>query len=147
MVITLELSQFEGRFRRPFVAVWIEDQQKNTVKTIALWFNKPRWLPDLKSWYSKNFGRYNSVENGIATISSATRPPGAYTLKWDMKDDQGKPVAPVKYTVNIEAAREHGTYQIIRQEIDCGNKAQSIIMKGNIEIASASLDYKKTGGK
>lgn len=145
LTINLELNTFEGRFRRPFVAVWVENSNKETVRTLALWFNKPKWLPDLKSWYHKNYSMYNTADLTMSTISSATRPPGAYALKWDMKDDKGNTVPPGKYTVYIEAAREHGTYQIIRQEIECKNKSQVISLKGNVEIASASLEYKKIG--
>lgn len=143
LTINLELSKFEGRFRRPFVAIWIENSNKETVRTLALWFNKPKWLPDLKSWYSKNYASYNTSQSDITTISSATRPPGEYALKWDMKDDKGNVVPPGKYTVYIEAAREHGTYQLIKQEIDCRNKSQIIKLKGNVEIMAASLEYKK----
>lgn len=145
LTVNLELNTFEGRFRRPFVAVWIENSKKETVRTIALWFNKPKWLPDLKSWYHKNYSMYNSADLSMSSISSATRPPGAYALKWDMKDDKGNPVPPGKYTVFIEAAREHGTYQIIKQEIECKNKSQVITLKGNVEIAAASLEYTKNG--
>ena len=125
------------------MAIWIENSNKETVKNLALWFNKPKWLPDLKSWYLKNYASYNTGQSDLSTISSATRPPGEYALKWDMKDDKGNSVPPGKYTVYIEAAREHGTYQLIKQEIDCRNKAQSIQIKGNVEIAAASLEYKK----
>ncbi len=145
LTVNLELNTFEGRFRRPFVAVWIENSKKETVRTIALRFNKPKWLPDLKSWYHKNYSMYNSADLSMSSISSATRPPGAYALKWDMKDDKGNPVPPGKYTVFIEAAREHGTYQIIKQEIECKNKSQVITLKGNVEIAAASLEYTKNG--
>jgi FAD:protein FMN transferase len=142
LTINLELSKFEGRFRRPFVAIWIENSNKETVRTLALWFNKPKWLPDLKSWYNKNYTTYNTSQSDISTISSATRPPGEYAMKWDMKDDKGNVVPPGKYTVYIEAAREHGTYQLIKQEIDCRNKSQIIKMKGNVEIVAASLEFK-----
>ena len=54
----------------------------------------------------------------LGSVSSATRAPGRYTFKWDMKDEQGKPVKPGTYTVCIEAAREHGTYQLMRQPMD-----------------------------
>ena len=72
---------------------------------------------------------------------SATRPPGKYTLKWDGKDDNGKPVKPGTYTVVIEAAREHGTYQILRQEMEFTGTPKQIDLKGGTEIAAASLDY------
>ncbi|MEY4661442.1 MAG: hypothetical protein RLZZ42_1394, partial [Bacteroidota bacterium] len=141
--INFELARFEVRFRRPFVAVWVEDSKKNTVKTLALWYNKPRWLPDLKEWYRKNNGKYSPETKDIATISSATRPPGSYILKWDGKDEEGKNVAADTYTIYIEAAREHGTYQLIKQEVVCKGKAQEWVLKGNEEISAATVSYKK----
>ena len=75
--------------------------------------------------------------------TSATRPPGKYTLKWDGKDNAGKLVKPGKYTVVIEASREHGTYQVIRQEMDFSGVPKQINLTGNVEIESATLDYRK----
>jgi len=143
LTLSFELARFEGRFRRPFVAVWVEDSKKNTVKTLALWYNKPRWLPDLKMWFRKNDGKYTPETKDIATISSATRPPGSYLLKWDGKDEEGKYVAADTYTIYIEAAREHGTYQLMKQEVFCTGKAQEWVIKGNEEVSSASVSYKK----
>ena len=36
LVINLELAKFEGRFRRPFVAVWIEDEEGQPVRRLAV---------------------------------------------------------------------------------------------------------------
>ncbi len=131
--------------RRPYVAVWVEDADHFPVRTIALWFQKPRWLPDLKSWYHSDQVRNLAEGTDLSTtVSSATRSPGKYTLRWDGKDNAGKPVKPGKYTVFIEAAREHGTYGLMKQEIDWdGKNAAQFTLPGNTEIASASLDYGK----
>lgn len=142
MNIELELARFEGRFRRPFVAVWIENKNKESVRTVALWYNKPRWLPDLKRWYSKN----QSVMDDIAamgSVSSATRSAGQYKLVWDGLDDKGKAVPSGTYTVYIEAAREHGTYQLIKQDIEWNGKPKHVDLKGGVEITSASIDITK----
>ncbi len=143
LAINLELAKFEGRFRRPFVAVWVEDEDRNPVRNIALWYNKPRWLHELKTWYNNT-----RQQEGFdpASIASATRSPGAYTLKWDGKDDKGQFVKAGKYTVVIEVAREHGTYQIMRKEMNFNAKAKQETLESNVEISAASLDYhKKTG--
>ncbi|MBP6824429.1 MAG: DUF2271 domain-containing protein [Acidobacteria bacterium] len=147
LVINFELARIEGMgYRRPYVAVWIEDKDKFPVRTIALWYQKPRWLPDLKSWSRGD--RMRSMAEGsdlASSVSSATRAPGKYTLKWDGKDNKGKLVKPGKYTVFIEAAREHGTYQLMRQEIDFNGAPKQFNLTGNVEIASGSLDYRKKG--
>ncbi len=134
----------DARYRRPYVAVWIEDKDKFPVRTLAVWTQKPRWLPDLKAWYRGD--RLRALAEGTeitASLSSATRPPGRYSLKWDLKDGAGKPVQPGRYAVCIEAAREHGTYQIIRQEMDFSGVARQLTLPGSVEIESASLDYHK----
>lgn len=143
--VSLELSRFDGQpYRRPFVAVWIEDQDHFPVRTLALWYDKTRWLPDLKQWYRGERLRSMAEGNDITTsVSSATRPPGKYNLKWDGKDQAGKPVKAGKYTVCIEAAREHGTYQVMRQEMDFNGTARQAQLPGNVEIAGATLDYRK----
>jgi len=142
LTIELELARFEGRFRRPFVAVWIEDKKKESVRNLAVWYNKSRWLPDLKRWYSKN--QPGKMNPGVMeSISSATRSAGKYTLTWDGLDEQGKPVPSGKYTIYIEAAREHGTYQLLKQEVEWNGKPKHLNLAGGIEITAASLDYHK----
>jgi len=147
--IDLEINlQKEGFAKRPYVAVWVEDENHAPVRTIAIWHERDRYLPELKSWYLKYRDLYNADKNTLGTVSSATRSAGKYTLKWDGDDDRGNPVKPGKYTIKIEAAREHGTYQLMRQELNWNDTPQSINLPGNVEIASASLDYrKKTSGK
>ncbi len=142
LVVQLELSRFGGRSSRPYVAVWIEDGEKYPVRTLALWSNGGRWLEDLKGWYRSDQLRILAETTELTpSVSSATRPAGKYTLKWDGKDNSGKLVKSGKYTICLEAAREHGTYQIMRQELDCNGTAAKIDLKGNVEIASAALDY------
>jgi thiamine biosynthesis lipoprotein len=145
LVVNFEVSKLEGFTRRPYVVVWVEDREKNPVRTISLWFQKDRWLRDLRLWYTTNSARFAGEANkaNISSVSSATRSAGKYTVKWDGKDDQGNYVKPGKYTIYIEAAREHGTYQIISQEMDCRGTAKQVTLTGNVEIAAASLDYKK----
>ncbi|MEI6656515.1 MAG: DUF2271 domain-containing protein, partial [Verrucomicrobiota bacterium] len=147
LVVQLELSRFEGRHAmRPYVAVWIEDTEKYPVRTLALWSNGGRWLEDLKGWHHADQLRALAESTALTpSVSSATRPAGKYALKWDGKDNSGKPVKSGKYSVCLEAAREHGTYQIIRQDLDCNGTAVKIELKGNVEIAAAALDYHHKG--
>lgn len=143
LVVNLELAQMQGFARRPFVAVWITDKDKNTVRTIAVWYNKERWLHELRAWYSSNFSKFTGDAGNMTTISSATRSAGKYALKWDGKDDKGNYVKPGKYTINIEAVREHGGYDLLSEEINCSNKAQQVGLKGKAELGEVVLDYRK----
>jgi thiamine biosynthesis lipoprotein ApbE len=144
LTVNLELTRFDMWARRPYVAVWIEDKDKFPVRTIALWFNKPRWLPEMRAWNHDERVRAMAEGTAItASVSSATRPPGKYTLKWDGKDNAGKPVKAGKYTVCIEASREHGGYQIQRQEMEFNGTPKHVPLPGGAELASLSLDYAK----
>jgi thiamine biosynthesis lipoprotein len=143
LAINVELATIEGmRVHRPFVAIWVIDEQKQPVRQIALWYNKPRWLNEMRSWYATYYDQFSSGANNFSSTTSATRSPGKYTLKWDGKDDKGNYVKDGAYTVFLEVAREHGSHQLISQEINI-KKQQHYEMQGNLEIASASLDYRK----
>ena len=147
LTVNLELARIQGaRARRPYVAVWIADADKFPVRTLALWVERPRWLPELKSWFHDDRLRAKTEGKEITgSVSSATRPAGKYKLKWDGKDNKGNFVKAGKYNVCIELAREHGTYQIICREMEFTGKPQTIDLPGNTELASASLDYHKAG--
>lgn len=150
LVVNLEIANIEStdgkRVRRPFVAVWIEDAAKTPVRNLAIWYNKPRWLPDLKSWNRANGDEFKKgAEGKLSSTSSATRGPGKYSLSWDGKDDSGKLVKAGSYTVFIEVVREHGTYQVIAQEMKFTGSAKKIELTPNTELTSASLDYRKIG--
>ena len=136
LLIDIELPRFEGRSHRPFVAVWVEDEAGKPVRQLALWYNKARWLPELRAWYNLN-------TDDAVSIASATRSPGQYTLAWDGKDDGGQFVKQGKYTILIEAAREHGSHQLIHQTMDFNGKTKQQPLNGNVEIASAALDYRE----
>jgi thiamine biosynthesis lipoprotein len=143
LAINLELATIEGmRVHRPFVAIWVVDSKKQPVRQIALWFNKPRWLNEMLSWYAAYYDQFTSGADNISSTTSATRSAGKYTLKWDGKDDKGNHVKEGTYTVFLEVAREHGSHQLINQEINV-KKQQHYEMQGNLEVASASLDYRK----
>jgi thiamine biosynthesis lipoprotein len=103
-------------------------------------------IPLCEGWYHADQVRRLADDTDlIATISRATRPPGKYTVTWDGKDDQGKPLGPGTYTVCLESAREHGTYQIIRKDVTIADKPFSEDLKGNVEIKSASIEYLRKG--
>ena len=77
----------------------------------------------------------------IGTVSAATRPSGKYKAVWDGKDDQGNLVPQGKYTLYVEAAREHGTHQLASETITIGPRRQRGSLKGNTEIKSVQFEY------
>lgn len=137
LTIHVELASPFGFTKRPYLAAWVEDADRVTVRTLALWYRKERYLQDLRAWYR---ARGNDPR---PTVSSATRGPGKYTIDWDGKDNAGNYIKAGKYTVFLEVAREHGTYQLMRQELDFNGTPKQISFPANTEVASASFDYHK----
>jgi hypothetical protein len=149
LAIRLELPVQEGfRVHRPYVAVWIEDLNGKSLRTVSLWVQTqrrgPRWIPDLRRWYRGEESRA-ATDGGdlVTTISSATRNAGIYDLVWDGKTDKEAVVTQGEYYVCIEAVREHGSYQLIREKIRVGNKPFNAKYTGNEEIKEASVDFRK----
>ena len=62
---------------------------------------------------------------------------------WNGIDDSGQPVKAGKYRVFIEAAREHGTRQMMEKDMDFSGTPKRVDLPGGIEIASAYFDYHK----
>ena len=80
-------------------------------------------------------------------MARPTRPPGKYKVIWDGKDGQGKPVGKGEYTILIDAAREHGTYQNIRKQVTISDQPFTEQLEGNVEIKSASIAYRRKTSK
>ncbi len=144
---TLAANNQGGRYRRPYVAVWLEDKDAFPVKTAVLWLKTtgpgPRWHRDLTRWYRNDRMRKLTEDRDlIETISGATRGPGEYTARFDGTDNAGKALEPGTYMLCIEVAREHGTYQIIRQRITWGSEpVKETKLKPNPEISAASYTF------
>jgi FAD:protein FMN transferase len=52
-------------------------------------------------------------------------------------------VGPGEYTVFIDAAREHGTYQSLRKTVTIAAEPFAEELKGNVEIKSAAVAYRR----
>ena len=103
----------------------------------------PRWIPDLKKWHKADGLRKLAEDTDlVTTMSEATHKPGEYELTWDGKDSAGTPVEPGDYTLYIEAAREHGTYQIIKQTIKLGGDDFELAPKSNVEVKDIKVVYR-----
>ncbi len=142
LTINFELAPIGGVTKRPFVAAWIEDTDHFQVRTLAVWYHEDRWVTEMKAWFRSD--RMRAMADGkeiFRSISSATRPPGKYSFKWDGKDNDGKPVKNGKYTVCLEVVREHGTYQFMKQEMDMTGTPKVVTFPANTEVVSSSFDY------
>lgn len=135
--INLTLKSPDGGrgFRRPYVAIWAENANGHTVRTIALWVSKPRWIRDLDHWYHSN------QDTNWSAVARATRAPGKYRVLWDGLDDNGKPVPSGSYKIFVESNREHGNYALENATIECGSKKSSATTRENSEFEAVSIEF------
>jgi len=139
MEVEFELPQVEASiYARPYVAVWIEDKQRNPVRTIQLWVGDDEWLKDLRSWWRK-VGRDDRTV--VDAVTSATRPVGQYRFTWDGLDQQGKRVEQGDYTFYVEVVREHGGRNYIRQKITLGDESFDLQVAPTEETGQIVLHY------
>lgn len=110
------------RINNPYIATWIEDAAGTLIRTINVTFQSGpkglRYIRDLKRWYSaQQVHLAAGAKDVLDTVSSPTRLPGSTSLVWDGRDEAGQLVPGGTYILNIEAAMEHGPYDVIRQEL------------------------------
>ncbi len=135
--ITLELpTSAHGPYHRPYVAVWIEDATEQPVQLIELWREKPDWIKDLRRFWRKT-GR--SDQALVDARTGATKGPGKYQLRWNGQDNAGKPVAAGAYLLVVEAAREHGGRNLVKQAFNWDGSAIAINVKAGSEIGAITL--------
>lgn len=137
--IALELPQPMGRAKRPYVAIWFENDAGKPVRTVTVWGNSSRWIRDLSVWWK--FAKDDAAL--VKAVSRATRAPGKYEVVWDGKDDAGKPVPQGTYTVKVEVHREHGKHLTQIGTIKCLGEATKVTLDKNAETGDTVVDYRK----
>lgn len=140
MLIGLEIPrQQAAQYYRPYVAVWVEDEQQQPVRLLTVWQDKPDWLKDLRRFWRKT-GRSDSTL--VDGMTGATRGPGHYQLSWDGLDDAGTQVAPGQYVLFVEAAREQGGRSLQRQAFVWNGSAVSLQQKAAAELGQLTVTIK-----
>ncbi|RYD95400.1 MAG: DUF2271 domain-containing protein [Sphingomonadales bacterium] len=101
--------------RSPYVAIWVSDAERKTVRTLLLVGTIKEWQEYNHVWWRLNRGSTEKLLNGR---SMSTRGSGLYKVYWDGVDDNGRPVKPGKYTLHVETSRERGEHTHRQLEID-----------------------------
>ena len=141
--IQYEIPQLSlGRYRPPFVAIWITDQRGALVRTLFHLGTRPRrFLNSNYIWWRAFGGDDPSALDRLDTVTRPTRQPGRYTAVWDGKDDAGQPVGQGRYTINIETTREHGDHSYQTIPLDLGSKPVSGSAPAGTEAGPAAARY------
>ena len=125
-------------YRRPYVAVWIEDPAGRPVRTITVWGNNPKHIKELSTWWA--FGSKDAML--FQAVGKATRDGGSYKLTWDGLDDKGKAVPPGVYVVQIEVNREFGAHiKAMTSSMPCKSKPAKADLAGNAEVDSVKIRF------
>jgi hypothetical protein len=168
--ISLQIPQLDvAEYHRPYVAVWLEREDHSVASNLAVWYSQKRgggpggpggappadtgkpaegkpmaggeggtkWLPDLRQWWRRS-GREVSLP--IDGVSGATRAVGEQKLSFTVGKAPLAELAPGKYKLIVEAAREDGG----RERVDIpfewpAGAGTPLEAKGKSELGAISL--------
>jgi len=149
MEVSVEIPRLNvSEYHRPYVAVWIQDENRKVAANLAVWYQLDgkgselgtKWLPDLRQWWRRT-GR--SLEMPVDGISGATRPAGTHELQFSSSDKQLASLKPGQYTLVVEASREVGGRELL--EIPFAWPAEKPFkdkVRGKEELGSVRLTVK-----
>ncbi len=132
------------RVRNPYIAVWVETPSGEMVQTISLWLktSKSRYLDHLKRWYNAEANLLDAGgPNNLDAIAGASRPAGDYVVSWDGTDVNGAAAAQGEYVLCIEAAREHGPYELVSGPITIGTEGFETQLDDNGELSAVTVKF------
>lgn len=146
LIIKLEVPRLDvAEYHRPYIAVWIENQDQSAATHLAVWYqtdpNKEdgtQWLKDLRQWWRRGGRELNMPVDGV---TGATRPVGAHTLNFKSTDQHLAKLAPGKYNLVVEATREVGGRELLRMPFEWpGTQKQRASANGKTELGAVTLN-------
>lgn len=120
-----------GLVRNPHFAVWVEDADGNLVRTVLV--RDVDGVNTMAQWYD--------VLGRTETTSSSTRPAGSNSVEWDLTDESGNRVPAGHYHVCIEASRDLGPSELIRERVRFAAKPATYHLRSSGELAAGLVAY------
>lgn len=106
-----------AEYHAPYVAIWLE-QPGAAPRTLAVWYDLgkrnnagTKWLRDVRMWWRAAGRTLTLPADGV---SGATRPPGTHRVSFSAGSGGMPKLAPGRYTLVVEAAREVGGRELLR---------------------------------
>lgn len=120
-------------YHRPYVAIWLETEDRQPLDTIAVWVEQDEWLKDLRQWWRKAGRRQWQKDAKLDAVTGATRKPATYEVTW--------PLANLTDTVvlHIESVREEGGRSYIKQTIN-RNNFQPVTLPAEGELGEVTIE-------
>jgi len=146
MQVTLEIPRLRvAEYHNPYVAMWIEDEAGKVAANLDAWYDVDlkgeeagtKWLPDLRTWW-RRAGR--SLKMPVNGVSGPTQPPGRYTLRFAEGTRPLGQLAPGRYNLRVEAAREVGGRELVTIPFQWPPRsAQTGAASGSSELGAVRL--------
>lgn len=137
------------KFKRHYLAAWVEDEAGKRVRLLALWANgrELKYVRDLETFWREGWLEAGGDDSpgALAATTRATRLPGHYTLVWDGLDDAGQPLPQGRYTLRVEVNREHGpggeACTLAEVTLACGAEPATAAAPDQPELAGVVARY------
>lgn len=148
LAVTVEVPRLEvAEYHKPYVAVWVEREDATVAANLAVWYDLKmkndegtKWLKDMRLWW-RRAGR--DLQMPVDGVSGATRAPGSHVLTFSAGKAPLGNLAPGKYKLVVEAAREVGGREVVDLPFQWPpQKAEKLSAKGNTELGAVALDLK-----
>ena len=127
-----------AEYQRPYVAIWITDNDRNSIRQLLVHGNNGRWLKEISLWW-RSYGRNN--ESAFDGLARATLAPGSHTLTWDGRDDKGQRVPKGHYILHLEAAREHGDHEVVTLPFELSGESFTASASGQKELGAIKISF------
>ena len=138
MTLTYTIPKIQsGKYRRPYVALWISDENRNAIRNLLILGEQERWAQENPRWWRAVGREDRSLLDGYAR---STRRPGTYTVEWDGRDDQGRPVDGQRFRLHLEAAREHGGHTYRTLDLDLAAPAPKALAADG-ELGDVAIEW------
>jgi len=126
--------------KRPYLAIWVSTKDQQLVRQLSLQGQQVRWYQELRLWW-RRIGKPGELP--LDSLAGATRKAGSYQLAWDGRDEQGRPVPPGDYLLQLEIAREHGEHEKLSLPLkfEAGSKGKT---SGRLELGAIQWQIQST---
>lgn len=148
LTVSIELPRLEvAEYHRPYVAVWLGHDDQSFAGNLAVWYNVKKkdnggskWLKDMRQWWRRSGRELTMPVDGV---SGATQAAGAHVLTFSSAKAPLAGLAPGKYRLMVEAAREGGGRELVQLPfLWPPQKSGQVQLKGQHELGLITLGLK-----
>ncbi|WP_150291700.1 DUF2271 domain-containing protein [Sphingobium estronivorans] len=140
--VTLTLPRMSvAEYHRPYVAIWLE-KEGAPARTLTILYDVDKrnnggakWLRDVRMWWRASGRSLTVPADGV---SGATRAPGTHKLSFTSGKGGMPTLAPGKYTLMVEAARENGGRELVRVPLNVTGAGAKGSAAGQFELGAVS---------